>query len=147
MEPKVTPCAGGIVLGDSGTLVLVKRLGGDGSWLFPKGHVEENETLEQASRREIEEETGLTSLELLDDLGVYRRPAIQKDGIENLLELKEIQMYLFTALPHALLAPSHEIEEARWISLPYVAKEVGNIHDRAWFTSVFERVREAVQRD
>jgi bis(5'-nucleosidyl)-tetraphosphatase len=34
-------------------------------WDFPKGHVEAGEAEEQTARREIEEETGITSLEFL----------------------------------------------------------------------------------
>ena len=36
-----------------------------GHWDFPKGHVEKGESEEQTARREIQEETGLTSLEFL----------------------------------------------------------------------------------
>ncbi len=30
-----------------------------GEWVFPKGHLEEGESLEETARREVEEETGL----------------------------------------------------------------------------------------
>ena len=56
-------------------------------------------------------------------------------------------MYLFAAPPHAELAPAHEIAEARWISLSKIVGEIGHPKDKAWFVSVFERVRLAVQRD
>lgn len=138
--------AGGIVLGDAGSVVLVKRRGGDGSWLFPKGHKEEGETDEQTARREIEEETGLTNLELLDDLGTYTRPSIRHDGTEH-TEMKSIHMFLFSALPHASLTPTHEMEDARWFPYRDVAKTIGSEKDRVWFASVFERVRQAIQRD
>lgn len=139
--------AGGIVLGDSGTIALVRRRDGDGAWLFPKGRVDGGETDEQAARREIFEETGLTDLELIDDLGSYERYGIGKDGTDKRDTLKEIHMFLFAAPPHAALAPAHEMEEARWVSLSRIIEEIGNAADRAWFVSVFERVRHAVQRD
>lgn len=39
------------------------------NWGFPKGHLEEGETAEQAALREVQEETGLDDLRLLAPLG------------------------------------------------------------------------------
>lgn len=116
-------------------------------WFFPKGQVESGETDEDAARREILEETGIADLELIDDLGSYLRPRILPDGTYSPEELKDIHMYLFAAPSHAELAPTMEIEEASWVSLPRVSESLEDAKDRAWFVSVFERVRQAVQRD
>lgn len=140
-------CAGGIVLGDSGTVALVRRQGGNGAWLFPKGCIDGDETDEAAARREIREETGLENLELIDDLGSYERYAMTAEGSDDLGRTKEIHMFLFAAPPHSELAPSHEIEEARWVSFSKLITEIGNAKDKAWFTTVFERIRHAIQRD
>ncbi len=40
-----------------------------GHWDFPKGHVEENESEEQAARREILEETGIRASDLEFEMG------------------------------------------------------------------------------
>lgn len=40
-----------------------------GNWGFPKGHLEPGETARDAALRECREETGLTRLRLLDELG------------------------------------------------------------------------------
>lgn len=135
------------MLGDSGTIAMIRNRNGSGAWLFPKGHIDEGESDEAAARREVEEETGLENLELIDDLGNYSRYRISEDGSNDLSELKEIHMYLFAAEPHASLAPTLEIEEARWVSFSRVIGEIGNVKDKAWFTTVFERVRHAIQRD
>ncbi len=140
-------CAGGIVLGDRGTIAMVRNRGGNGAWLFPKGHLEEGESDEVAARREIMEETGLTNLELIDDLGSYERYRMNVDGTDNLAETKNIHMFLFAAEPGAELIPTLEIEEARWVSLSHIVNEIGNTKDKAWFTTVFERIRHAIQRD
>lgn len=140
-------CAGGIVLGDRGTIAMVRNRGGNGAWLFPKGHLEEGESDEVAARREIMEETGLTNLELIDDLGSYERYRMNIDGTDNLAEAKNIHMFLFAAEPGAELIPTLEIEEARWVSLSHIVNEIGNTKDKAWFTTVFERIRQAIQRD
>jgi 8-oxo-dGTP pyrophosphatase MutT (NUDIX family) len=142
-------CAGGIVLGDHGTIALVRNRKGT-LWYFPKGHVDPGETDEAAARREIQEEAGVAGLELIDDLGSYTRPRIMPDGTYSAEELKEIHMYLFATAPHAALAApmdAMEIEESAWIPFPHVSASLEDAKDRAWFISVFERVRQAIQRD
>lgn len=146
MEPLRRRCAGGIVLGDSGTIAVVRNRIETG-WFFPKGGIEQGETDEGAARREIEEETGLAGLELIDDLGTYERFGINACGTADQKTLKSIRMYLFAAPMHAGIRGENEIAEARWLPLKLVAESLENAKDRAWFVSVFERVRQAVQRD
>ncbi|HEY0011175.1 MAG TPA: NUDIX domain-containing protein [Candidatus Paceibacterota bacterium] len=139
--------AGGIVLGDRAQIAMVRHVHGTRTWFFPKGHVEEGEDEEETARREIAEETGLTELEYLGDLGTYERYHMTPAGDNERSEIKEIHMYLYAAARGAVLAPSHEIAEAKWVPLARVAEECGSVRDRAWFASVFERIREAIQRD
>jgi 8-oxo-dGTP pyrophosphatase MutT (NUDIX family) len=60
--------AGGLVVDTA--KALIGRYGRDGrlQWFLPKGHVEPDETIEEAAVREIEEETGrvLASLDAVD---------------------------------------------------------------------------------
>ena len=147
MELKKTKSVGGIVLGDSGTIAMVRHSVSNGAWLFPKGHQEEGETDEETARREIAEEAGVSDLELLDDLGTYERYHINPDGTDDVHEIKQIHMFLFAAPMHAELTPSHEMDGARWVPLAKVIEECGSVADRAWFTTVFDRIRHAVQRD
>ncbi|MEA2701652.1 MAG: hypothetical protein QOE22_361 [Candidatus Parcubacteria bacterium] len=144
---KRTRSAGGIVLGDSGTVVLVQHRSGNGMWLFPKGRLEDGESDGEAARREIAEETGLSDIEFLDDLGSYERHPISKSGTDDRTEMKQIHMFLFAAKAGAGLAPTEEIGAAKWVPLTHVAEECGSDRDRAWFATVYKRVREAVTRD
>jgi ADP-ribose pyrophosphatase YjhB (NUDIX family) len=67
--------AGGIVVrSEYGRLLLalVHEAGHD-SFVLPKGHVDAGEDTEEAARREIAEEAGLTDLRLVADLGVRER--------------------------------------------------------------------------
>ncbi len=146
MEPHSHRCAGGIVLGDSGTVAMIKNQKAT-LWFFPKGKLEPGEDDEAAARREIEEEAGLSDLELIDDLGSYERPRINADGSYKYDEVKSIHMFLFAAPMHAEIAADNEIEEARWVPLKQVIDSLQDAKDRAWFTTVFERVRHAIQRD
>lgn len=57
--------AGGIVYNNSGDRLFIYRFG---KWDFPKGKVEPHETIEEAALREVQEETGLKELELLEEL-------------------------------------------------------------------------------
>src|SRR3970282_2922038 len=67
--------AGGVVVRVEGEALLVAlmREGGREFYSLPKGHVEPGERLEDAARREIEEEAGLEGLILLRPLGVRER--------------------------------------------------------------------------
>jgi len=57
--------AGGIVRNKQNEILFIFRRG---KWDLPKGKVEENETIEEAVIREIEEETGLGELKILRKL-------------------------------------------------------------------------------
>ena len=135
------------MIGEHGTIAMIRNHNGNGAWLFPKGHPEPGETDEDTARREIAEEAGLTNLEYIDDLGSYERHPILPDGMEDRGEMKEIKMFLFAAEKNAELAPTLEIDAAEWVPLQHVIDKSGNVKDRAWFSTVFERVRQAIQRD
>jgi 8-oxo-dGTP diphosphatase len=51
-----------------------------GRWALPGGYLDPGETPEQAARRELAEETGLTSPTLLHRVGVYDKPGRDPRG-------------------------------------------------------------------
>ncbi len=59
---KIIEAAGGVVFNEEHKVLFIKRLG---KWDLPKGKLEKGESLEQASVREVEEETNLSNLELV----------------------------------------------------------------------------------
>ncbi len=62
--------AGGVVFrrGKEGIeILMIQDI--KGRWTIPKGHVEEGERIEETALREIEEETGLKYIKILDRLG------------------------------------------------------------------------------
>jgi bis(5'-nucleosidyl)-tetraphosphatase len=67
--------AGGIVARREGDRILVALTHepGFGPYILPKGGVKKRETIEQAARREIQEEAGFTELEELAYLGIRER--------------------------------------------------------------------------
>ncbi len=46
--------------------LLLQHKDAEGSWSFPKGHIEENETVKETALRELQEETGIAEIDLLD---------------------------------------------------------------------------------
>jgi 8-oxo-dGTP pyrophosphatase MutT (NUDIX family) len=132
--------AGGIIKGPDGRIVLVCQHGN--SWSFPKGGVEEGETLIQAAIREIEEETGITQLEYKKDLGSYERYSIGKDGIGETKEwgLRKRTLFLFTTTQHALGPKDDEVTEARYVTLDEAYELLTHPRDKEFFASVRDTI-------
>lgn len=111
------PAAGGVVMSRSHSLLFIRRLG---VWDLPKGKIEKNETPESAAVREVEEECGISGLEIIRSLDstfhIYRSPYLksQKD-----LVLKETKWFLMSGDDEQNLVPQTDenIEEARWFAL------------------------------
>ncbi|MBD2579955.1 NUDIX hydrolase [Oscillatoria sp. FACHB-1406] len=75
--------AGGIIAReDSGTIYIaaVREASKvkNAAYVLPKGRLEAGETIEEAARREIAEEAGLTDLTLLAELGILERLDFRK---------------------------------------------------------------------
>ncbi len=79
--------AGGVVLLD-GQLVL--RRNAKGEYLFPKGHVEEGETLEETALREVAEEVGVEA-EILGELGEIRFSYQGEDIVATFFLMKSLR--------------------------------------------------------
>ena len=54
---RVIEGAGGVVVNDAGDVLLIRHR--NGSWVFPKGHIEPGESKVDAAVREVEEEAGV----------------------------------------------------------------------------------------
>lgn len=71
----------GVIIIREGKVLLGKRKGalGSGTWSFPGGHLEWNESVEDCARREVAEETGLTNLTNFS-FGPYTRDVFTKEN-------------------------------------------------------------------
>jgi 8-oxo-dGTP pyrophosphatase MutT (NUDIX family) len=93
---------------------------------LPKGHLDENETPEEAARREVAEETGVQA-ELIEELGDvnygYERKGRQVE--------KVVRFYLFEYRSGDVADHDHEIEEARWVPIRDAVAELSYDGERA----------------
>ena len=76
-------------------IVLIERKNEPLGWAIPGGFVDYGETVEQAARREAQEETGL-AVSLVELLGVYSDPA--RDPRQHTLSV----VYIATAIGPAI---------------------------------------------
>ena len=127
-----SPSAGGIVLNSNGEVLLVNE--GDGFWGFPKGRPEKGETLLETAIREIAEETGLTEINKVAELGSYQRHPVWQ-GVENQAEIKDISLFLFH-IGQDLPAANTENNECRWFSVDQVPAKLSHVKDRQFLRSV-----------
>ncbi|WP_221566640.1 NUDIX domain-containing protein [Alkalihalobacillus sp. TS-13] len=106
----------GIVKSDDKWLVVKKKYGGlKGKWSFPAGFVDEGETMDEAVKREVLEETGIEA-EITGALGI--RSGVIKERISDNMIIFEL-----TAVGGILKAQDNEIAEADFRSTHELLKD------------------------
>ena len=104
LDPKVVV---GVIVERGGRVLLQRRAIGPryGTWTFPGGYMEVDETAEAAGQREVAEEVGLR-VKAGPLLGVYSRPAPDGPGI--------LVVIFRSGRPTGRLHIGREVLEARW---------------------------------
>lgn len=106
--------AGGIIIRhvDSDIELLLIRDKRYTAWVVPKGHVEKDETLEQAAIREVNEEAGVTEATIIKKLGQFHR------YVTRASEWKTIHYFLMhTAKEQPLGKPEDTHMETKWFPI------------------------------
>ncbi len=105
--------AGGLLMQDGKVLLIESH----GKYAIPKGHLEGNETLEQAALREVLEETGYRA-KITGHCGTVVRTSQEKSG-----EVVRKTIEVFAMEPLELTdGPLHEVSE--WVGFD---KALGNM--------------------
>lgn len=108
---KEIAAAGGMVRNESGELLMILR---NGKWDLPKGKIDRNESIEQAAVREVQEECGLSQLQLLQNGGTTYHTYAEKEQ----LFLKTTHWFSMSASTSEKLVPQLDegIEQVKWMN-------------------------------
>ncbi|MBI4764298.1 MAG: NUDIX hydrolase [Deltaproteobacteria bacterium] len=106
------------VIKDKDKVLLIKR-SDTGFWAIPGGRVEKNETIDQAVRREIEEECGVR-IEITGICGLFSNP-IWKDGIHTIV-------YLAVPKCKPKVRGTNEAKEIKYLELGNLPEEILSWH-------------------
>jgi len=141
---KSVQVAGGVVLNRKGQVLVVNQRGR--SWSLPKGHMEKGESVLEAARREIYEESGVKKLKFVKLLGSYERsrmgaregevPSPRDEGVKT----KKLTIFLFETDHEALKPIDPDNPEARWVDRRNVAKLLTHPKDREFFIQVLPQI-------
>lgn len=127
--------AGGVVIGPGNKIIVVNQ--NNDSWSLPKGHLEPGEDEESALVREVQEESGVQDVHIIEKLGSYERGRIGKGGVgENLEQMKHISIYLCVTNQSELQPIDPENPEAKWVEIKDVADMLTHPKDKEFFRSI-----------
>ena len=132
---KMAPAAGGIVVNKDKIVVIIRNSIPD----LPKGHIEKEETPEEAALREVEEETGITGLSIVKPLPCTWHCYLLRD----VWMLKQTYWYV--------MKTEHEIHvqpqtEEGITNVKCIAKDEADAFLQGTFRSISETLGDSIRR-
>lgn len=120
----VAKAGGGLVYNKKGEVLFILR---NGKWDLPKGGIEKNEEIEDTAIREVEEETGVKGLKIVDKLQktyhVFKRNGAYKLKITHWYEMK-------TSYEGKLTGQIEEgIEKVAWLNPEQIKEALNNSYE------------------
>ncbi len=135
---KITNSAGGVVFNKEKKILIVNQ--NHDSWSLPKGHVDPGETILEAAKREIYEESGVSQLDYIKELGFYERYKIGLDGSDDKGELKKIYLFLFKTNQMKLKPIDPMNPEAKWCTFNEIIELLTHKEDINFFISIKKKL-------
>lgn len=115
-EAPIVPelAAGAVLVASDRPEVALLHHRDEDRWCFPKGHVDPGESLATCALREVREETGLTKVELVGELGevsyrFYRR-AFDRNVYKSVV-------YFLARTPERTLRPESIFDRYEWLDV------------------------------
>lgn len=108
-------------------LLLLSRLTKRPLWEFPKGGVDEGETLAQAALRELQEETGMSADDIRIVDGFEHREEYRFTsgrGDQRTLVRKEVTYFLAEARTTDVRLSAHEASQFAWLTLAEAVRKL-----------------------
>lgn len=129
--------AGGIVVkDDDGPKVLVTQHSKHHGWDFPKGHIEQGESGEQAALREVEEETGVKA-EIIEKVGETEYFYFE-DGVRN---FKTVVYFLMKYIGEGEATTADEVEAMLWLDPEEVENKLTFKDTKELWKKVKEKIK------
>ncbi len=120
----VKKAGGGLVYNKKGEVLFIFR---NGKWDLPKGGCGKDEAIEDCSKREVEEETGVGNLEITNKLQktyhVFKRNGVYRLKITHWFEMK-------TDFEGELIPQANEgIEKVTWLNPEEIKQALNNSYE------------------
>lgn len=133
----VVKAGGGLVYNDKGEVLFIFR---NGKWDLPKGGIEKREEIDETAIREVEEETGVTGLKIVQKLQktyhVFKRNGRYKLKVTHWFEMKTN----FDGIPQGQIEEG--IEKVAWLKPDEVKEALKNSYENIKLLFETEKVTE-----
>lgn len=112
--------AGGVVNNAENKILFIHRLG---KWDLPKGKIEKGESNDEAALREVEEECGITQLELSDFINATYHIYVDRDGV-NILKTTFWYKMRYRGTKEPIPQVEEGINEVSWKNTTEIERDV-----------------------
>lgn len=115
--------SGGVLKNKEDEFLMIKRFG---NWDFPKGHQENDETLEETAYREVEEECGVSGMKLTG----YLETTYHTYSYKGQTVLKKCVWFNFDYFGNEALVPQTEedIEKVEWVTRTFMKEKIDDTY-------------------